>query len=107
MPKVSGIDRAANGTVAAASETFTYDLNGYLASKTDWKGVTTNYSYDLARNLEIRRTEAVGTPEERTITTEWHPDYRLRTRVVEPGRETLYSYDAQGRLTGKTVRPLP
>ena len=33
VPKVTEIDRAANGTVAAASRFFTYDSNGYL--KTD------------------------------------------------------------------------
>ena len=32
LPKVTEIDRAANGTVASASESFTYDFNGYLAT---------------------------------------------------------------------------
>jgi hypothetical protein len=36
VPKVTEIDRAANGSVAFASEGFTYDSNGYTASKTDW-----------------------------------------------------------------------
>src|SRR5262249_31264216 len=30
----------------------TFDANGNIASKTDWNGNVTNYSYDLTRNLE-------------------------------------------------------
>ena len=41
VPKVTEIDRAANGTVAAATETFAYDSNGYLNSVTDWNGNNT------------------------------------------------------------------
>ena len=43
VPKVSEIDRAANGSVASATETFTYDSNGYTASKTDWNGNITGW----------------------------------------------------------------
>ena len=44
VPKVTEIDRAANGTVASASETFTYDSNGYRNSKTDWNGNITQWT---------------------------------------------------------------
>ncbi len=42
-------------------------------------------------------TEASGTLEARTITTEWHLDYRLPVRTAEPDRITEYTYDEQGR----------
>jgi YD repeat-containing protein len=78
-----------------------YDANGNVASTTDWNGNRTNYTYDLARNLETSRTEGLTsggapTPQTRTITTEWHPTLRLAKRVAEPLRITtsLYNGDA-------------
>ncbi len=47
---------------------YTYDANGYPASRTDHNGHQTTFVYD-ARGLETSRTEAMGTLEERTITT--------------------------------------
>ena len=42
VPKVTEIDRAANGTVASATETFAYDSNGYPQQPTDWNGNQTS-----------------------------------------------------------------
>ena len=87
------------GAQAAA---YTYDGNGYLASSTDFNGNTTQYQRDDF-GLELSRTEAVGTPFERTVSTIWHPTLRLPTTITEPGRVTHYSYDADGRRLAKTV----
>jgi YD repeat-containing protein len=83
----------------------TYDANGNLASRTDWNGNRTNYAYDLARNLETSRTEAltsggVVTPQTRTITTAWHATFRLPTQIAEPLRITTNVYDADGTQCG-------
>ena len=43
VPKVTEIDRAANSPVAAASETFAYDSNGYRSSLNDWNGNNTSW----------------------------------------------------------------
>ncbi|KAB0560199.1 RHS repeat protein, partial [Pseudomonas aeruginosa] len=56
-----------------------------------------------ARGLETSRTEAAGTAQARTITTDWHPTLFLPVQVSEPGRITRYQYDAEGRKTGETV----
>jgi YD repeat-containing protein len=85
-----------------ANAAITYDANGNIASKTDFNGNTTTYTYDLTRNLETSRTEASGTPQARTITTVWHPSYRLPSQISEPGRSTTYTYDERGNLTRKT-----
>jgi len=74
----------------------TFDANGNYASLTDWNGRITNYAYDLTRNLETSRTEAFGTPQARTITTQWHPTFRLATKVAEPLRITSYVYNGDG-----------
>ncbi|WP_283745183.1 hypothetical protein [Sideroxydans sp. CL21] len=86
------------------SASFTYDVNGNVASRTDFNGNKTTYVYDLTRNLETSRTEASGSAVARTITTQWHPTLRLPTQISEPGRTTVYTYDATTRnLLTKTV----
>jgi YD repeat-containing protein len=89
------------GSSAAAT---TYDLNGNVASKTDFNGNKTAYIYDLTRNLETQRIEGLtsagtSTPQTRTITTEWHPSFRLVTRLAEPKRLTSYAYNGDGGFT--------
>jgi YD repeat-containing protein len=83
-----------------------YDANGYLTSYTNWNGVTTTYTRNAA-GQELSRTEAAGTAEARTITTEWHTDFPSPIRITEPHRITEYLYDARGRLLTQQVRALP
>lgn len=101
--KVTQVEGHPTASCQGANKAYSYDANGNIASKTDWNGVTTTYTYDMARNLELSRTEAVDTPQERTITTEWHTDFRLPIKITEPGRVTEYSYDAQGRQLSSKV----
>jgi YD repeat-containing protein len=79
-----------------------HDANGNVTSRTDWNGNRTDYTYDLARNLETSRTEGLtasgaATPETRTITTAWHTTFRLPTQIAEPLRATTFTY------AGRTV----
>lgn len=85
-----------------SNSSFTYDDRGLFKTKTDNKGHLTTYNYNT-RGLEASRTEAAGTPQARTITTEWHPTLFLRTKVTEPTRITTYTYDAQGRQLSQSV----
>ncbi|MGQ0543785.1 MAG: DUF6531 domain-containing protein, partial [Betaproteobacteria bacterium] len=83
----------------------TYDTNGNVASQIDWNGNRTNYTYDLARNLQTSRIEGLsangdGTPHTRTISTEWHETFRLPTRIAEPLRLTTNVYDLDGAQCG-------
>ena len=66
------------------------------------KGIVTTYDYN-DRGLEVTRTEASGTAQARTVTTEWHPSLYLPLAVTEPDRITRYQYDAQGRQLSRTV----
>jgi YD repeat-containing protein len=94
-----------------------YDANGNPASRTDWNGNRTSYTYDLARNLETQRVEGLtsagaSTPQTRTISTQWHADYRLPTVVAEPLRITTNVYGSptdtnpgnRGNLLSRTVQ---
>ena len=83
----------------------TRDAQGNLSSKTDYNGNRTDYTYDLARNLETSRAEgltAAGatTPQTRTISTQWHGTFRLPTGIAEPLRITTFVYDTDGTQCG-------
>jgi YD repeat-containing protein len=100
-PKVTEIAGQATANVPADTKLFTYDANGFLASKTDRKGFVTTYTRD-ARGLELSRTEASGTAQARTITTTWHTGFRLPTQIAAPRKTTALTYDASGRLIQRT-----
>ena len=104
VKKLTYVEGHASENCAAADKTYSYDTNGYLASKTDWQGNVTTYVHD-ARGLETSRTEASGTPQARTITTQWYTNFRLPIRITAPGQVTNFVYDTQGRLTSQTTQP--
>jgi RHS repeat-associated protein len=81
----------------------TYDAAGYYQSQTDWNGNTTQYVYDTARGLEASHIEAFGTPNARTVTTQWHPSFRLPIQITEPNRTTTLGYDPAGNLLSRTT----
>ena len=84
----------------------TYDDFGNIATVKDFKNYETRYSYDLTRQLETSRTEAYGTAKQRTITTQWHPVFRVRTQIEDALSRTTFDYDTNGALLSKTVLDL-
>lgn len=86
-----------------SNSTLTYDGRGFLASQTDNKGITTLYTHN-DRGLETSRTDASGTAESRTITTEWHATLPLPLRITQPNRSIQYTYDAEGRKLSQTIK---
>lgn len=93
----------ATPTCLGANKAYTYTTEGWLESKTDWKGVVTRYSYNVL-GQEISRTEAHGTPQAQVIQTEWHADFFKPIKIIESVRTTEYTYDAQGRVSNmKTI----
>ena len=101
--RTGNISGGACATCGGNAQTITYDANGFVASRIDFNGNVTNFTRD-SRGLELTRTEAFGTPEQRTITTTWHPDFRLPTGIVEPNKTTTFTYDANGKLLSRTER---
>ncbi len=102
--KGSGVSQPGGAGCAAASSAVSYDAHGNVASRADFNGHTTTYSHDLTRNLETTRSEAVGTPEQRTVETDWHPRFRLPVEIREKDaagtllRTTRYTYDGDNTL---------
>lgn len=75
-------------------ELYSYYVTGRPKTATDAAGYTSTYLYSPDRLLQTSRTEALGTVNERTIKTEWHPTYPLPSLITEPGRTTGYKYDS-------------
>ena len=115
--KNTGQSQPGGSGCGPAAEAITYDANGNIASRTDFNGKKTTYAYDLARNLETSRTEGLSNagaalPETRTITTAWHPTWRLPVQVNEyagasasgnPLRRTTTAYDDRGNVVSRSV----
>jgi RHS repeat-associated protein len=103
----SGTNRVVSSSGACVGcgedENRVLDADGNITSRTDFNGNVTTYVYDTLNNLETSRTEAYGTPQARTITTTWDPNWRQPDLVTEPNRTTAFSYDALGNVLTKTV----
>ncbi len=79
-----------------------HDNVGNVIQSTDFNGNITTYTYD-SRNLEQSRTEAFGTLQARTITTQWLPEYRLPQQINRPGQQINNTYNAQGLLVERAL----
>jgi RHS repeat-associated protein len=99
---MSQVQSAASGT-GTVTQSETYDANGNPATRMDFNGNVTHYVYDLTRNLETSRTEAYGTPQARTITTSWDPNWRQPDLITEPNHTTAFTYDSLGNALTKIV----
>lgn len=100
---ITAISQAAGAGSAASARRISYLDSGNIAEDVDVNGVATAYRYESVRNLEITRYEAYRTPQMRTISTEWHPGYRLPLRIAEPLRRTTLTYFANGDLQTRTI----
>ncbi|WP_185545914.1 RHS repeat-associated core domain-containing protein [Variovorax sp. KBW07] len=79
------------------------DVNGLVTSETDFNGVITTTTWDVNRRLPTTVIYASGTPDARTVTTQWHATFALPVLVTEAGRTTAYTYDAFGNALSKTI----
>lgn len=94
---------------AASSAASTYDANAAESSRTDYAGRKSCMANDSVRGLEVARIDgfaaadacpanvltAAPTATQRKVSTQWHPDWRLETKVAEPGRVTTKVYNGQ------------
>jgi YD repeat-containing protein len=106
----SSLSQPAGSGSAAAITSVGYDANGNVASRTDFNGSATCYGNDLTRNIETVRVEGLTSATAcssytaagaslptgaRKVSMQWHPEWRLPTRVAEPGRITTHVYNGQ------------
>ncbi|WNL44031.1 RHS repeat-associated core domain-containing protein [Dyella sp. BiH032] len=108
--RLTGILQPAGAGCPSAASALTYDDQGRILTRKNHNQQTTAYGYtEDGRSLENLRIEAVGTPQERTVLTDWHPDFRLPTRIqtlptgangesAEAAQTLSLDYDAHGNL---------
>jgi RHS repeat-associated protein len=99
--KVTGISRAATSTTAAATRSFTYDANGYLATVTDWNGNQTTYTNN-SHGLSTKIVEPTRTT---TIVYYTTPQVlvHLPKTITTTGRTSTFVYNtSNGDLLTKT-----
>ena len=92
---------------AGGTSKIQYDGNGFPALITDFRGNQTQVRVN-SRGLPEQWTQALGTPEARTISVQWHPTWRLPATITEPAanggsRMSAFEYDARGNLAKRTV----
>jgi RHS repeat-associated protein len=94
---------------ASLGEAYQFSERLWIDSETNAEGAVTNYTYDERGNI-LTRTEAVGTPEQRTTTYTWHPIFSkiatiTRDSVANPGQTTVtsFDYDPAGNLLTASV----
>ena len=98
---VGTVDGVATALCAATTQSSQYDALGYRSGYVDRNG-NTSTEIRNERGLIEQLTEAVGTSDERTTTTTWHPSYRLPVNVIRPGQTDTFAYNAAGQLLSQT-----
>jgi YD repeat-containing protein len=112
VPKVTEIDRAANGSVAFASEGFGYDSNGYLRSKNDWNRNNTTW-VNNSHGQPTQITFASATTNAQTTNLTYDLSWpHLPHTISMNGVNANFTYDSSGnnltrKLTDTTSTSLP
>lgn len=105
--KISKTEGVASTSLScpARSATTAYTSHGFVASMVNNMGVQTTFTRgdSLRPDLETARTEAVGKPQQRVISTQWHSAFRMPTQIVSPGLTLGFTYDAQGRVLSRSA----
>ena len=109
---ITSQSQPAGSGCGASQRSYTYDsTTANPSSSTDYRGNLVCYAYDDGtRNVELARIEGLATYAScanytatgatlpagtRKVSTQWHPDWRLASKVAEPSRITSYVYNGQ------------
>lgn len=112
---LSKLSQPAGSGCNASAQHLDYNTDGLVRQKKEFNGVVTQYGYN-ANKLENVRVEGVKTTAAdltlgaslpylasnatlptgiRKISTEWHPDWRVKTRIAEAKKITTNIYNGQ------------
>jgi RHS repeat-associated protein len=99
--------QVAGSGCAASTRNFAYNSSGLLTQKTEFNDNITQYAYNTAKHENVR-VEGLKTASSsylnpnatlpagaRKISTEWHPDWRVKTRIAEAKKITTNIYNGQ------------
>ncbi|MBY0236315.1 MAG: hypothetical protein K2W93_15145 [Burkholderiaceae bacterium] len=109
-PRLASQSQPAGSGCSASSSAMAYDANSNVIQRDDFNGSRSCSAFDLSRNLETSRVDGLssssscaglltsGAPlpaSSRKTSSQWHPDWRLSTKVAEPLRLTTSVYNGQ------------
>lgn len=103
LARVSSMDAPCSPDCGQRWKSRTYDSRGFPATYVDFKGVTTQVTYDQY-GLLLQTVEAVGTSDQRTTTTVWDNQLRrpLSRRVLDSQghavASTGWAYNTMGQV---------
>ena len=104
---VTGADKPSAGSGSSggndAASRVQDSATGLITQETDFLGVNTMFTWDINRRLPLSKTAAAGRPEAQTVSTQWHPSFRLPVLVTEAGRSTASTYDSRGNLLTQSI----
>jgi YD repeat-containing protein len=113
--RVTAINQPGGAGCGPAASQFSYDSQNKLKSRTDFNNNKTCFSYELARDLETTRTEGLSAAAncptagtalsagQRRVSTQWHPDWPLATKVAEPLKIASFVYNGQKDSDGNVL----
>ena len=102
VQKIGSISRAATANTAAASESFSFDANGFPSSVTDWNSNTTNFTNNSYGN-PTSITEAYGSGVARTTSIDYDGTWvRLPATITTTGLTRAFTYDGSGNPSTMT-----
>ncbi len=100
--KLVQVEGIASDYCVGTQKSFTYDTSGFIEQSTDQNGNTTTFERDALGRV-TSKTQASGTAQSRTTTTQWHPLWSKPSQVVAPGLRTDYTFDSNGNRATKTL----
>lgn len=106
---LSGQSQPAGSGCDASTSAQSFDANGNVASRDDFNGSRTCQAHNTSRNLLTTRVEGLAASTACTVTAansvlpagsrktsiQWHPDWRLETRIAQPGVVRTDVYNGQ------------
>jgi RHS repeat-associated protein len=101
IPKLTEVDRLATATTAAATMTYSYDANGYIANISDWNANLTSLVTDI-HDQPLTNNQAVGTLQARTTAATYLANFHLPVQIVAPRKTTTFTYDGYGNPLTRT-----
>lgn len=115
--RITSESQPAGAGCSASASALTYTSDGDVASSTNFNGQKTCFVTDPSRGLETRRIS--GLPADmscpagvsgsafktaRMTSTQWHPDWPMKSAVAEANRITTFVYNGERDANGQVAR---
>lgn len=113
--KLSKIERSGVNYCPNSSVSTSYDNNGYVSSKIDWNGITTEYTRDANGKVTQQITGIKGTDRSQIMTTKylWDPNFAQLNKIERYSGnsnqlidESIYEYYPETHIAKNRIKSL-